>query len=178
MVSDYPDRGETSQYSCFCRCVCRASGSEKSARSFSDRSFFVDVRAACPCQNAFFQDLEGLTEVFGRLSAGSSGRKLPLWADFSFLNNLPRSLTTGSTLRPLEIAFATPEDQADIKHLHLRLLPKFWTCPEYGLAFPEPNLEQIRKHPENALRANSEFPGFVRLEIPKPWKIKQTPSPD
>ena len=35
----------------------------------------------------FFQDLEGLTEVFGRMSAGTSGRKLPLWADFSFLKN-------------------------------------------------------------------------------------------
>ena len=23
-----------------------------------------------------------------------------------------------------------------------------------------------------------EFPGFVRLEIPKPWKIKQIPSPE
>ena len=33
----------------------------------------------------FLQDLEGLTEVFGRMSAGTSGRKLPLWADFSFL---------------------------------------------------------------------------------------------
>ena len=62
-------------------------GNEKSARSFSDRSFFVDVRAACPCQNAcfFFQHLEGLTEVLGRMSAGTSGRKLPVSADFSFL---------------------------------------------------------------------------------------------
>ena len=33
----------------------------------------------------FFQDLEGLTEVFGGMSAGMSGRKLPLWAEFSFL---------------------------------------------------------------------------------------------
>ena len=33
----------------------------------------------------FFQDLEGLTEVFGRMSAGISGLKLPLWAEFSFL---------------------------------------------------------------------------------------------
>ena len=32
-----------------------------------------------------FQDLEGLTEVFGRMSAGISGQKLPLWAEFSFL---------------------------------------------------------------------------------------------
>ena len=41
-------------------------GSEKSARSFSDRSFFVDVRVACLCQSACFfsQDLEGLTEIF------------------------------------------------------------------------------------------------------------------
>ena len=31
-----------------------------------------------------FQDLDGLTEVFGRMSAGISGPKLPLWADFSF----------------------------------------------------------------------------------------------
>ena len=53
-----------------------------------------------------------------------------------------------------------------------------WACPEHGLAFPEPNPEQIRKHPENALRANSEFPGLVRLEIPKPWKIKHIPSPE
>ena len=34
----------------------------------------------------FFQDLEGLTEVFGRMSAGISGQKLPLWAEFSFLS--------------------------------------------------------------------------------------------
>ena len=32
-----------------------------------------------------FQDLEGLTEVFGGMSTGMSGRKLPLWAEFSFL---------------------------------------------------------------------------------------------
>ena len=37
----------------------------------------------------FFQDLEGLTEVFGRMSVGTSGRKLPLWADFSFLKEGP-----------------------------------------------------------------------------------------
>ena len=29
----------------------------------------------------FFQDLEGLTEVFGHMSTGISGPKLPLWAD-------------------------------------------------------------------------------------------------
>ena len=34
----------------------------------------------------FSQDLEGLTEVFGRMSAGISGYKLPLWAEFSFLS--------------------------------------------------------------------------------------------
>ena len=33
----------------------------------------------------FFQDFEGLTEVFGRMSAGISGQKLPVWAEFSFL---------------------------------------------------------------------------------------------
>ena len=35
-----------------------------------------------------FPDLEGLAEVFGGLSAGMSGPKLPLWAEFSFLNNV------------------------------------------------------------------------------------------
>ena len=29
-------------------------GNEKSDRSFSDRSFFMDVRTACPCQIASF----------------------------------------------------------------------------------------------------------------------------
>ena len=39
---------------------------EGTARSFSDRNLFVDVRSACLRQNCFFyQDLEGLTEVFG-----------------------------------------------------------------------------------------------------------------
>ena len=47
----------------------------------------MDVRAGCPFRNAcFFQDLEGLTEVFGRMSAGISGQILPLCAEFSFLN--------------------------------------------------------------------------------------------
>ena len=36
-------------------------------------------------------------------------------------------------------------------------------------ASPKP-IPEIRKHPGNALRANSEFPGFVQMEIPKPWK--------
>ena len=35
---------------------------------------------------SFFQDLEGLTEVSGRMSAGTSGQKLPLWAELSFRN--------------------------------------------------------------------------------------------
>ena len=40
----------------------------------------------CPFRKClFFQDLEALTEVFGGMSAGMSGRKLPLWAEFSFL---------------------------------------------------------------------------------------------
>ena len=74
---------------------------KKSARSFSDRSFFMDVRAGCSCQNAsFFQDLEGLTEVFGRMSAGISAPKLLLWADFSFLiNSVVRLLGVGGRLK-------------------------------------------------------------------------------
>ena len=62
-------------------------GNKKSARSFSDRSFFHGRPrgTSVPKCLLFFQDLEGLTEVFGRMSAGMSGPKLPLWADFSFL---------------------------------------------------------------------------------------------
>ena len=48
----------------------------------------------------FFQDLEGLTEVFGRMSAGISGPKLPLWADFSFLIFVV-SQTIAATTTPL-----------------------------------------------------------------------------
>ena len=66
-------------------------GNEKSARSFSDRSFFMDVRTGGSAPKCFiFQDLEGLTEVFRRMSAGISVPKLPLWADFSFLTQSPR----------------------------------------------------------------------------------------
>ena len=37
-------------------------------------------------ERLFLQDFsEGLTEVFGRMSAGISGQKLPLCAEFSFL---------------------------------------------------------------------------------------------
>ena len=67
-------------------------GNAKSARSFSDRSFFVNVCAARPCQMLVFPEFGGLTEVFGRMSAGISGRKLPLWADFSFLREGSRMI--------------------------------------------------------------------------------------
>ena len=63
---------------------------EKSARSFSDRSFFHGrPRGMSVPKCLFFQILEGLTEVFGGMSAGMSGRKLPLWAEVSFLMSGP-----------------------------------------------------------------------------------------
>ena len=62
-----------------------SSRERKTSPKFFRPKFFVDVCAACPCQNTFFSGFGGLTEVFGRMSAGTSGRKLPLWADFSFL---------------------------------------------------------------------------------------------
>ena len=41
------------------------SGNEKSARNVSDRSFFVDGHAACPCQTAsFFPGFGGLDRSF------------------------------------------------------------------------------------------------------------------
>ena len=46
---------------------------------------------------------------------------------------------------------------------------------EYGQAHPEQNPEEI---PEMLSEQLLHVPGFVRLEIPKPWKIKHIPSPD
>ena len=48
----------------------------------------------------FFQDLEVLTEVFGRMSAGISGQKLPLWAEFSFLRTLKTQTSLNKEARP------------------------------------------------------------------------------
>ena len=48
----------------------------------------------------FFQDLGGLTEVFARMSAGTSGKKLPLWAGFSFLKILVVKKGLRSCLTP------------------------------------------------------------------------------
>ena len=82
-------------------------GNENSAQSFSDRSFWksltvVDVRAfgswiSAPKCLFFSRILSALTEVLGRdirandprMSAGYPARKLPLWADFSFLREGP-----------------------------------------------------------------------------------------
>ena len=73
-------------------------GIAKSAQSFSDRSFVMDVRVGCPCHNSclFFQDLDGLTEVFNQMSTGISGPNLPLWAYFWFpkVGSIPVTTTT------------------------------------------------------------------------------------
>ena len=65
-------------------------GNEKSARSFSDRSFFVDVRAACPCQNACFSRI---WRAWPKFLAGCPQRRpaenFGVWADFSFLIFFP-----------------------------------------------------------------------------------------
>ena len=42
-------------------------GEQKRARSFSDRSFFMDVRAGCPCQKCFFS---WILRAWPKLSAG------------------------------------------------------------------------------------------------------------
>ena len=56
----------------------------------------------------FFQDLEGLTEVFGGMSARMSGRKLPLWAEFSFLT-FGKSLVFGNKPNTVRrVRFQTP----------------------------------------------------------------------
>ena len=60
-------------------------------RKISPKFFRPKFFHGCPCGMSvpkclFFEDLEGLTEVFGRMCAGISGQKLPLWADFLFLS--------------------------------------------------------------------------------------------
>ena len=52
---------------------------------FHGRSSGMSVRKCL-----FFQDMDSLTEVFGRMSAGISGAKLHLWAEFSFLTKKPK----------------------------------------------------------------------------------------
>ena len=56
-----------------------------SLKFFGPKFFHGRPRGMSVRKCLFFQDLEGLTEVFGRMSAGMSGPKLPLWAEFSFL---------------------------------------------------------------------------------------------
>ena len=56
-----------------------------SPKFFRPKFFHGRPRGMSVPKCLFFQDLEGLTEVFGRMSAGISGQKLPLWAAFSFL---------------------------------------------------------------------------------------------
>ena len=59
-----------------------------SPKFFRPKFFHGRPRGMSVPKCLFFQDLEGLTEVFGGMSAGMSGRKLPLWAEFSFLSEL------------------------------------------------------------------------------------------
>ena len=79
-------------------------GNGKSARGFSDRSFFSWTSAWDVHATMFVSwGLEGLTEVSDCMSAGISGTKLPLWADSSFLNadvgrSLPRAVFRKETV--------------------------------------------------------------------------------
>ena len=66
------------------------SGLENQPEVFQTKVFSWTVHDGRPrgisvLECLFFQDLEGLTDVCGRMSAGTSGQKLPLWADFPFL---------------------------------------------------------------------------------------------
>ena len=54
-----------------------------SPKFFRPKFFHGRPRGMSVTKCLFFQDFERLTEVFGRMSAGISGQKLPLWADFS-----------------------------------------------------------------------------------------------
>ena len=64
-----------------------AKGRERkiSPKFFRPKFFHGRPRGLSVPKCLFFQHLEGLTEVFGRMSAGISGQKLPLCAEFPFL---------------------------------------------------------------------------------------------
>ena len=58
-------------------------GTKNQPEAFQTRVFsWTSARDVRAKMLVFFQDLEHLTEVFGGMSAGISGTKLPLWADF------------------------------------------------------------------------------------------------
>ena len=69
------------------RCPCVKLRERKISPKFFRPKFFRgrSCGMSVPKCLLFFQDLEGLTEVFGQIFAGTSGRRLPLWAVFSFL---------------------------------------------------------------------------------------------
>ena len=72
-----------------CGCVLKSTvpafSRKISPKFFRPKFFRGRPRGMSVPKCLFFQDLEGLTEVFGGMSAGMSSRKLPLWAEFSFL---------------------------------------------------------------------------------------------
>ena len=88
--------------------LVRTIGNEKSARSFSDRSFFVDVRAACPCQNSCFSRI---WRAWPKFSAGCpQGRpeeNFGFWADFSFLKQAHDASVCGLIVQIMAMASPT-----------------------------------------------------------------------
>ena len=75
----------------------------------------------------FFPHLEGLTEVFGRMSAGTSGRKLPLWADFSFLNVCLSVLALVIFKSPIRADFREGDEDSNFSVFRVR---RFSEWPE------------------------------------------------
>ena len=70
-----------------------------------------------------FQDLEGLTEVFG----GMSGRKLPLWAEFSFLSCGCPKFPAGNVFR--QISTLLENDSPIFRQREMLSLPRFGHFP-------------------------------------------------
>ena len=64
VCNDYGAIAYTNSLRSLCMCYKSLIGNGKSARSFSDRSFFMDVRAGCPFQNACFPGFGGPDRSF------------------------------------------------------------------------------------------------------------------
>ena len=86
-----------------------------SPKLFRPKFLHARPRGMSVPQCLFFQDLEGLTEVLGGMSAGMSCRKLPLWAEFSFvlfldILGLPQTLQQNEGRRKMtnRPCFASP----------------------------------------------------------------------
>ena len=139
----------------------------------------MDVRAGCPCRNAYFSRVwRGWPKFLaGRRPQGISGPKLPLWTDFSFLilgasderpTSLSRSVENEHTSpRPLKSLPRAPESLSGLQGAPEKGCPRPRDAAETRGWIPRPrNLpwpEAWRSQAKKSLRET--FRWRIRWEI-------------